>query len=226
MHKQASFIVSVLLWGCFTTAAPIVAQAEVSLSPDSNSQLKQLVEEGRRLINAGDYQGAIAVYQQAATITPRNAKIYSGIGYAYVQQKNFHDALAAYRRAIALDPENSDFYYAIGYIKGNSGDTSGAKEAYRRAIQLNRNNMNAYVGLGVTQSILGDYQAAEWAYEQAINLDRNNAQTYELMASLYKQRRQYKETSILLRRARDLYHRRNDVDGVQRVQTMLNEVGG
>ena len=78
----------------------------------------------------------------------------------------------------------------MGYIKGNLGDTPGAKEAYRRSIQLDRNNVNAYLGLGVTQSTLGDYESAMWAYEQAINLDKNNARTYELMGSMFKQRRQ------------------------------------
>ncbi|WP_017651582.1 tetratricopeptide repeat protein [Fortiea contorta] len=205
---------------------PAIAEAQVLVAQARNPELTQLLEQGRRLVDAGDYNGAIAVYQQATSLDPKNAKIHSGIGYLYAQQGNFPAALAAYRRALALNPNNGEFYYAVGYIKGNLGDTPGAKEAYRRAIQLNRNNTNAYLGLGVMQARMGDYEAAMWAYEQAINLDRNNAQTYELMASMYKQRRQTKQAGNLLAKARDLYQRRNDQDGVARVEALLRELGG
>ncbi|MDZ8188154.1 MAG: tetratricopeptide repeat protein [Nostoc sp. ChiSLP02] len=226
MYKPTSFVFSVVLLGCFAFSMPTPAQGQVLVAQAKNPELKQLLEEGRRLVDTGDYAGAIAVYQQAASLDPKNAKIYSGIGYLYAQQGNYQAALTSYRRAIAINPNNSDFFYAVGYIKANLGDTAGAKEGYRRAIQLNRNNVNAYLGLAVTQSRLGDYSAASWAYEQALSLDRNNAQTYELMGSMYKQRRQAKQANAALQKARDLYKQRNDLDGVDRVETMLRQLGG
>ncbi|ABA20045.1 TPR repeat protein [Trichormus variabilis ATCC 29413] len=224
MYKHISFVLSVLLLGGGTATIPTIAQGQVLVVQANNAELKRLLEDGKRLVDAGDYNGAIAVYQQAATMEPRNARIHSGIGYLHAQQGNFQAALASYRRAIAINPNNSDFFYAVGYIKGNMGDTPGAKEAYRRAIQLNRNNVSAYVGLGITQSRMGDFQSANWAFEQAIKLDKNNAQTYEFMAAMYKQRRQTKQASNLLQKARDLYQRRNDADGVARVEAMLQQL--
>jgi len=209
VYKHISFVLSVLLLGGGAATIPSIAQAQVLVVQANNAELKRLLEDGKRLVDAGDYNGAIAVYQQAARMEPRNARIHSGIGYLHAKQGNFQAALAAYRRAIAINPNNSDFFYAVGYIKGNMGDTPGAKEAYRRAIQLNRNNVSAYVGLGITQSRLGD---------------RNNAQTYEFMAAMYKQRRQTKQASNLLQKARDLYQRRNDADGVARVEAMLQQL--
>ena len=226
MYKQITFIVSILLLSSFAATISPAAQAQVLVAQARTPQVKQMLEDGRRLVDAGDYNGAISVYQQAAGLEPKNAKIHSGIGYLYAQQGNFPAALAAYRRALAITPNNGDFYYAVGYIKGNMGDTKGAKEAYRRAIQLNRNNVNAYLGLAVTQARLGDYEAANWAYDQAISLDRNNAQTYELMGSMYKQRRQAKQAANVLNKARDLYQRRNDFDGVARVEALLRDLGG
>ncbi|MEA5576105.1 tetratricopeptide repeat protein [Anabaena sp. UHCC 0451] len=227
VYKQTSFLVTVLLLGSFVTTTPAVAQStEVYVAQATNSRLKELLEEGRRLVDGGDYNGAIAVYQEAGRLAPRNARIHSGIGYLYAQQGNFQLALTAYRRAIALEPNNSDFYYAVGFIKGNMGDTNGAKEAYRRAIQLNRSNFNAYLGLGVTQATLGDYESATWAYEQAMNLNRNNPRTYELMGSMFKQRRQTQQASNVLRKALSLYRTANDPEGADRVEAMLREIGG
>ncbi|MCC5636043.1 tetratricopeptide repeat protein [Nostoc sp. CHAB 5844] len=226
MYKRISLIVSVLLLGCSTVAIPARVQAQVLVAQAKNPELKELFEEGRRQVDAGDYNGAIATYQRAAALDPKNAKVYSGMGYLYAQQGNYQAALVAYRRALGLDPDNSDFFYAVGYIKGNLGDTTGAKNAYRRAIQLNRNNINAYLGLGVTQARLGDYEAANWAYEQAISIDRNNPQIYEFMAAMFKQRRQTKQANSLLQKARSLYQQQNNADGVDRVETMLRELGG
>jgi tetratricopeptide (TPR) repeat protein len=227
VYKQTSFVISVLLLGSFVATIPPVAkvQAQVVVAQRKSPELKEMLEEGRRLVDAGDYDGAIAVYQRASSLDPRNAKIHSGIGYLYAQKANFQAALASYRRALGIDPNNGDFFYAVGYIKANLGDTKGAKEAYRKAIQINRNNINAYLGLGVTQSRLGDYEAAMWAYEQAMNIDRNNPQTYELMGSMFKNRRKAKEAKNVLQKARDLYQRRNDTTSVDRVEGMLRELG-
>lgn len=227
LYKQTSFLVAVLLLGSVVTATPVMAQSSETLVAQArNPRLKELLEQGRRLVDAGDYNGAIAVYQEASKLDPRNAKIHSGIGYLYAQQSNFQLALTSYRRAIALDGNNSDFYYAVGYIKGNLSDTNGAKEAYRRSIQLNRGNFNAYLGLGVTQTALGDYESAMWAYEEAIKLNRNNPRIYELMGSMFKKRQQTQQASNVLRKALSLYRSSNDSDGANRVENMLREIEG
>ncbi len=226
MYKRISLAVGILFLGFSAISIPSVAQAQVLIAQTTNPQLKRLFEEGERLVAARDYNGAIAIYQQAAKIEPRNARIHSGIGYLYAQQGNFKPALASYRRAIAIDTNNSDFHYAVGYIKVNLGDTKGATQSYRRAIQLNRNHLNAYLGLGITQARMGDFTAANWAYQEAIKLNPNNAQTYEFMALMYKQRRQTSQANNVLRKARDLYQRRNDSAGVNRIDGMLRELGG
>ncbi|MBE9249288.1 tetratricopeptide repeat protein [Dolichospermum sp. LEGE 00240] len=226
MYRKTSVLLTALLLGCLFTNTPVVAKAEVLVAQVNNPELKNLIDQGKRLVDAQDYHGAIAVYQQAAKLDPKNDRIFAGIGYLYTQQGNFTSALDAYRRAIAINPNNSDFYYAVGYLKSSTKDNKGAKEAYRRAIQLNRNNVNAYLGLGVAQTSLGDYQAAMWAYEQAINLDKNNPRTYELIGAMFKQRRQTTQANKVLRKALDLYQRGNDQEGVARIQTMLQEIGG
>ncbi|MEY3332664.1 MAG: Cellulose synthase operon protein [Cyanobacteriota bacterium] len=224
--KKTLLLLNFLLLGCLLTSIPVVVKAEVLLVQAKNSELKNLIQKGKRLVDAKDYNGAIAVYQKAIPLDPRNAKIHAAIGYLYIQEGNFPPALAAYRRAIAINPNNSDFYYAVGYIKSSTKDNKGAKEAYRRAIQLNRNNLSAYLGLGVAQTSLGDYQSALWAYEKAVNLDEDNPRTYELIGAMFKQKRQTPQANKVLRKALTLYRRGNDTEGAERVQAMLREIGG
>ncbi|HYX16987.1 MAG TPA: hypothetical protein VE944_22070, partial [Nostoc sp.] len=71
MYKPTSIVLSVVLLGCFSLTIPSVVQAQVLVAQSKNPELKQLLEEGRRLVDTGDYGGAIAVYQRAARLDPK-----------------------------------------------------------------------------------------------------------------------------------------------------------
>ncbi len=226
MYKPTSFIISIILMGSITAITSPTAEAQTLIArSQSTPEVKRLLEEGRRLVNARDYDAALAVYQRAAALEPKNPTIHSGIGFLQAQSGNFRGALTSYRRAIALNGNNSDYYYAVAYIHGNLGDFKASKEAYRKAIQLNRNNVNAYLGLMVTQSRLGDYDAAKWAYEQLIEREPKNARAHELMGSIFKKQGKRQEAISQLRQARDLYERQRKFDGANRVDGMLRTLG-
>ncbi len=226
MYNRTSLVVSVLLIGSIAVTMPSVTQAQVLLAPQkSSTQVKQLLQEGRKLVDRGDYNGAIAVYQQAASLEPKNATISAGIGYLYAQQRNFSAALAAYRRAVALNPNNGDYQYALGYVSGNLGDYKGAKEAYRHAIQLSRNNVNAYLGLSTVLLHLREYDNSKWAYEQAVKLDPKNPQAYELRGTMLVKQGKSKEAIVVFQQARDLYERQGKSESVVRVNAVLHTLG-
>ncbi len=226
MYNRTSFLVSVFLVGSIAATMPAVAQTGAFGGQQrSTPEVKQLLEEGRRLVSGGDYSGAIAVYQQAATLEPKNATIYSGIGYLYAQQGNFPTALAAYRRAVSLNPNNGDYAYALGYVSGNLGDNRGAKEAYRRAIQLNRNNVNAYLGLGTVLLRLGEYSNVNWAYEQAMKLDPRNPQAYEIRGTQLMKQGKSRDAIVVFQKSRDLYRQQGKSDSVARVEALLRNLG-
>ena len=134
-----SVITSLVLLG---VASPSWASAQQPQTPlilaqqTGNRKLNQLLYQGRKYADAGDYARAIASYQQAASLDRQNAKIYSGIGYLEAKQGNFTAAAQAYQQAVALDPDNAEFYYALGYSLANTGNNIGAASAYYRAAQL------------------------------------------------------------------------------------------
>ena len=202
----------------------VIAQAKILVAQKkSTSQVRQLLNEGRRLVNSRDYNGAISVYKQAATLEPKNGSIFSGIGYLYAQQGNFSAALAAYRRAVALSPNNSDYHYAKGFISGNMGDNSKAKAAYRKAIQLNRNNVDAYLGLAAILLNLREFENAKWAFEQAIKIDPKNAQAHELKGVMLIKRGRSREAIAQLKKSLSLYETQKKWKGVRRVDSMLRD---
>lgn len=225
VYKGTSLVVSVILIGSIATTIPVIARSQVLVAQQSSSEVKQLLEQGRRLVDTGDYNGAIATYQQAAILEPKNATIYSGIGYLYAQQGNFPAALTSYRRAVSLNPNNSDYVYALGYVSGNLGDNAGAKDAYRRAIQLNRSNVNAYLGLATILTRVGEYDNAKWAFEQATNLDPRNPQAYEIRGTTLVKQGKSKEAIPVFRKARELYATQGKSESVARVEALLRNLG-
>lgn len=174
MTKLAIVVSFVLIGNITTIVIPSNAQVTSQGRTNNNAELKKLLDEGRRLLDIGDYSGAIDNYQRALTIQPRNASIHSGIGILYVKQGNLPAARAAFQRAIQLDSNNADYQYALGYINANLGDYSRAREAYRRTVQLNRRHFKGYMGLATVLTRLGENSNAMWAYQEAVKIDPNN----------------------------------------------------
>ena len=64
---------------------------------------------------AGDSDGAIKEYQQAAQIDPTNAsQYYFNMGAVYTNAGKVDDAIAAFDKTIASDPKKADAYYWKG----------------------------------------------------------------------------------------------------------------
>ncbi|MEM7724739.1 MAG: tetratricopeptide repeat protein [Cyanobacteria bacterium P01_A01_bin.45] len=227
MYNRISFWSSILIAGSIAfVAVPSMAQAEVIVSQRaSTAQVKRLLDEGNRRVRSRDYNGAIAIYQQAATLEPKNGSIYSGIGYIYAQQGNFSAAKIAYQRAVALSPNNADYHYALGYISGNIGDNNSAKNAYRKAIQLDRNSVNAHLGLAAILLNLREYNNAKWAFEKAMQLDPRNAQAHELRGTMFIKQGRSREAIASLRKSLSLYESQKKWEGVRRVDALLRNLG-
>jgi len=225
VYRKISSIITVLLVGSIGLTMPDLARAQILMAQKSSPEVVRLLQEGRRLVNTGNYDRAIAIYRRAAVLEPRNHTIPAGIGFLQAQKGDFRGALISYRRAIALNQNSSDYYYAVAYVHGNLGDMKSAKEAYRKAIQLNRNNKNAYLGLMVTQSRLGNYGAVQWAYQRLLEIDPRNARAYELMGTEMKKRGRRLDAIAQFRKARDLYRSQGKADGANRVDGLLRGMG-
>jgi Flp pilus assembly protein TadD len=226
VYNRTAFVISFLLLGSISVTVPSMSQAQVLIAQRTTQEVKQLLDEGRRLVDARDYSGAINVYQQAANLEPKNASIHSGIGYLHALQGNLQSSLSSYRRAVALNPNNADFQYALGYVSGNLGDNRTAKDAYRKAIQLNRNNVNSYLGLATVLLRLGDTNSAMWATEQAMNLDKNHPQVFELRGTFLMKQGKSRDAIALLKKARGIYERQGKQENVSRIDETLRKIGG
>ena len=122
---------------------------------------------------------------------PDNAAACRGLGYGYLQQRNFSQAAEYFRRASKLNSNDSRVHYysaLLTYQEGGMGrgaDTKEMTEELETAIKLDPGFADSYALLAYAKMASGDHATAITVMEKALALSpRNEAYLYN-MANLY-----------------------------------------
>jgi len=75
-----------------------------------------LVQEGNRLVEAKDYAGAVAKFQQAMQVNPDFFELWGDIGQAYERMNKLDEAVDAYKKLLEKQPENKQALMSIANI--------------------------------------------------------------------------------------------------------------
>lgn len=98
----------------------------------------QLVNNAVEKQKAGDYAGAISLYNQAISIAPKVARIYSNLASALYASDDFNGALNAYKKALEVDPKQESInWYSVAAIDEHYNRGAQALDEYRKFILLN-----------------------------------------------------------------------------------------
>jgi tetratricopeptide (TPR) repeat protein len=120
--KLLAFVLSLML--------PAVAAAQTSaFAPYYNK--RGLAREAK-----GDHDGAVADYNRAIDLNPKDAGAYMNRGFAKQANGDVDGAIADFDRAIDLDPKQPRAYMNRGFAKQANGDQDGAIADYNRALEL------------------------------------------------------------------------------------------
>jgi lipoprotein NlpI len=125
----------------------------------------------------GDSDRAIADYNEAIRLDPKDAAAYNSRSIAYNAKGDFDRAIADYNQAIQLDP-NAARYFNRGYSYNAKGDFDRAIADYNEAIRLDPKDAAAYNSRGIAYNAKGDFDRAIADYNQAVRLDPNAARYY------------------------------------------------
>ncbi|MEG5041279.1 MULTISPECIES: tetratricopeptide repeat protein [unclassified Microcoleus] len=134
--------------------------------------------QGGDKFEKGDYQGAVAAYNQAIVLNPNYAGAYFTRGVARYKLGDKQGAIADYDQALRIFPNSALAYSNRGVARSDLGDNQGAIADYNQALNINPNSALAYSNRGITRSDLGDNQGAIADYNQALNIHPNFAEAY------------------------------------------------
>ncbi|CAF2604474.1 unnamed protein product [Rotaria sp. Silwood2] len=144
--------------------------------------------------NQGEYQDAIAYYQQSNNILEkifsptdiRLATSYSNIGLVYDKMGDYSNALLFHEKALQIDQKNlppnhpnlAASYNNIGMVYDNMGDYSNALSFHEKALQIYQKTLPSdHLDLATTYNNIGwvyrnihDYSKALSSYERALEI--------------------------------------------------------
>jgi tetratricopeptide (TPR) repeat protein len=102
-----------------------------------------LGDEGDAFLRSGQYDDAIAAFQQALRLDATQARTHFQLGNAYAALENYDEAIAAYRQALQQQPGPSLAYVVhqeLGTVYSKTGQNAKAITAFEQARQLARDH--------------------------------------------------------------------------------------
>jgi tetratricopeptide (TPR) repeat protein len=124
-----------------------------------------------RLRAQGDPLAAVATYQKAREVDPRNARIPLNLGLAYADAGNLAAAIAAYEASLSAAPAQPLTLVNLGNAHAARDDLPRAAAAYRRALTLDSREPLAWFNLGGVQLRLGAADSALASFRRATAFD-------------------------------------------------------
>jgi len=87
------------------------------------------VAQGKKLLERGDYAGAVAQLKTATTFLATNAQAWNYLGVACQYAGQTVNAVAAYKRALDLDRDLMEAHYNLGclWLEQNKPDAAGKR---------------------------------------------------------------------------------------------------
>ena len=150
------------------------------------------VELGMAYFHAGQFDEALAAFQQAIDLNPRAASAYNGIGRVYYHTGPARTSIEAYEYAISLDPHYIDPYYGLGILySAQLGEYEAAIDAFQRGVEHNPADAFLVASLGSTYARIGRFEKAIAYLQQAIALQPDNAFAYSWLSIIYLHIKRY-----------------------------------
>ncbi len=104
----------------------------------------------------GNYDNALAYFENAVNKNPRRADAWIQVGYCKVKQGKNDEAIRAYQQALRLKPESADLRNKLGDAFYYAGRLEEAIASYKEAVRLRPENPDGYYNLAIAYDELGD----------------------------------------------------------------------
>lgn len=182
-------------------AQKIVTQAQAQASKEAQDAYDAAV----KLQQEQKYDEAIASYQKAIGVNPKEPAYYYAMGTAYQAKGDNESALTNYQKAADLNPQEPAYKQAIDGIKsakaaplldsaykkqttdlgGGKYDLPGAIADYQAALRL-YDDANTHMNLGTAFQANNQNQEALAEYSKAITMDAKLADAYYYRGTIFE----------------------------------------
>jgi tetratricopeptide (TPR) repeat protein len=145
----------------------------------------------------GDTAHALQVLK-AVPDAGRSAKLYSALGAAYEQRKDYKSAIDAYKHAIVLDRDNLDAIRGLAENLMDDGQLDASLEQYKVIVDSNPEDAQSYVRMAEIYRRQAKYDQALESLKKADTLVPDSAEVSYNMAAVYQSQGRYDDATKLL----------------------------
>jgi tetratricopeptide (TPR) repeat protein len=166
----------------------------VKLQPDSEDAVTTLA---LFYTEEGDSTRAAEVLSSVPDAA-RSAKLYSVLGYAYEQQKEYKKAIDAYRKAAELDRDNLDAIRGLAENLMNDGQAEAALEQYKIIADANPDDAQTYLRMAEIYRRQGQFDLALTNLTKAESMVQDSMEVPYNRAAVYQAQGRYDEAAQIL----------------------------
>jgi tetratricopeptide (TPR) repeat protein len=161
------------------TYSPTAADLAL-LTSDMSGDAGDLIDRAIMVTNGGKPDAAIAMFDRAAELDPRNAFVWANRGIALLEANRFEEARASFDRAAEVDPRNYVVFNGRGRLAERQRDWQGAADAYATVLEIDSTNEYAMIGRANMQVALQKPELALAEAAAALKLNPRMVSMYGL----------------------------------------------
>jgi len=187
-------IPTLLAGGCSSSKPKQPAQAQ-EIQRQKGSDVSNpiypftLMRQGSVALQQGHFDQALKLFEEAASLQPKNATAYNMIGLCHFRKENYPEALEAFTKALNLVPTFSDARNNRGATYLAMGQFSMAEVDFLAVLADNTypHHWDVYYNLGMTYYRRGNVAAAQEAFVKAITSSTPVYNAYLRLAEIDEQ---------------------------------------
>ncbi|NLE76159.1 MAG: tetratricopeptide repeat protein [Chloroflexi bacterium] len=159
-----------------------------------------LMDEGKRLVEDGDIDGAVSLLEQGLSGAPTSPHILFALGNAYAQAQRLDDAERVYRQVLEQQPNDPDALSNLGFVLYQARRFGEALELFEKALKLQPDDAEILYNLGATLLAQGRVSEAVRRFEAARSADPELPQVYLGLGFAYTEQGEEEKAAESLRR--------------------------
>lgn len=141
---------------------------------------------GEALDGLGRTEEAIAEFEAAAKISPREPNVHFGLGYLYWKTQQYDMGRQEFVRELSLDPSHAQALAYLGDIAWKNNDADAALSFFDRARKINDRIRVIYLDCGAIYMQQKNYRQAQAALIHAVDLDPTQTDAHYQLGRLYQ----------------------------------------
>ena len=158
----------------------------VAPGPDENKDWMRWNNYGIALLDAQQYEAAVAAFQRVADMRPDYADAYTNMAVVEISWERYDDAKPHLAKALSLLPGDPRALYYRGFVERNAGQVKEAIEDFKAVLDKYPRAKDALRELGFSYFQQHDYADSRDMYEKLQAIDPDDLAAHYQLAILYR----------------------------------------